>query len=124
MTQAQKPSYLMQMAYRYLDGLPSPLGKAVEAQAAIEREEAGRPRRAAEARRLLPLCASAAEKYCSELPTAVASWVCLLVETFNHMYVGGKKIEASETLPDVQEGALDGLILDYAGEIVAVMETR
>lgn len=53
--ESQKPSSLVTLAYRFLDGLPTPLGTAVKEQAAFARDGSGKPHRAAEARRLLPI---------------------------------------------------------------------
>eukprot|EP00435_Cladocopium_sp_Y103_P034828 s532_g9.t1 len=109
----------------------------------------GRPHRAAEARRVLPIRVSAASHYCGKLPEEVGSWVCLLVEVLNFLYLGGKKIIGGEILNDPQRSALEMLItsvedflsseqkipvmaqlksdlgrirFDYAGEMVAIME--
>lgn len=145
----QRPGFLMELAYKFLAKLPSPLGMAVaEADQVVSGGE-GRPHRTAEVRRILPIRIAAVTQYCSSLRGEVASWVCLLVEVLNFMYLGGKKIVGAEVLNEAQRSALEMLILsvedfleeeqkvpslnrlksdlgrlrfDYAGEVVAVME--
>ena len=98
----------------------------------------GRPHRAAEARRILPIRASMSAHYCKDLPGEVGSWVCLLVEVHNFLYLGGKTALGGEVLNDTQRTALESLItsmeeqkilvdlgrirFDYTREMVAVME--
>eukprot|EP00435_Cladocopium_sp_Y103_P023053 s2813_g5.t1 len=149
MSKEQRPGHLMHLAYKFLDRLPGALGAAVADSAKFEAGTGGRPHRAAEARRILPIRVSAAEHYCKRLPEEVASWVCLLVEVLNFAYLGGKKILGGEILNDPQRAALEMLILsvedfsengqripvlpnlkddlgrirfDYGGEMVSVME--
>ena len=149
MAKEQRPGHLMQLAYHFLDKLPGPLGAAVAECAKAETGASGRPHRAAEARRILPIRASAAVHYCKRLPEDVSSWVCLLVEILNYMYLGGKRVVGGEILSDPQRSALETLIcsveafletegkipvtgklrsdlgrirFDYSGEMVAVME--
>ena len=149
MEKEQRPSHLLHLAHKFLDRLPGSLGAAVAEVGKAELGGEGRPHRAAEARRILPLRVSAAEHYCRQLPEEVCSWVCLMVEVLNFLYLGGKKILGGEILNDPQRLALEGLIrsvedfletearvpvakslrndlgrirFDYTGEIVAVME--
>eukprot|EP00435_Cladocopium_sp_Y103_P067422 s217_g30.t1 len=139
----------MHLASQFLDKLPGPLGKAVAEAGQVETGGSGRPHKAAEARRVLPIRSSAAAHYCQRLHEEVASWVVLLVEVLNFMYLGGKRIIGGEILNDAQRSALEMLILsvedyleeekkvpplgrlrsdlgrirfDYSGEVVAVME--
>eukprot|EP00438_Fugacium_kawagutii_P011545 Skav230153 [mRNA] locus=scaffold1301:548939:552297:- [translate_table: standard] len=115
MSVPQRPSYLVELAYRYLDSHPSTLQKAVEEQAAVSRGEEGRPHRAAEARRVLPMRLTSVETYCKKMPSRVATWVCAIVEVLNHLYAGGKRILGVEQLSQLQEEALDelGSHVDY-----------
>lgn len=149
MTKEQRPGHLLHLAHQFLDMLPGALGAAVADVARAELGDSGRPHRAAEARRLLPLRVSAAAHYCRQLSEEVSSWVCLMVEVLNFLYLGGKRIIGGEILTDPQRTALECLIrsvedfletevrvpameslrsdlgrirFDYTGEIVAVME--
>ena len=149
MQKEQRPGHLMRLAYHFLDRLPGTLGAAVGDAARADAGLEGRPHRAAEARRVLPIRTSAAAHYCRQLPDEVRSWVCLLVEVLNFIYLGGKRVLGNEILNDPQRTALEGLIrsvedfleveqkvpvtnrlkddlgrirFDYAGEMVAIME--
>eukprot|EP00435_Cladocopium_sp_Y103_P072435 s132_g40.t1 len=149
LTKEHRPAHLMHLAYQFLDKLPGNFGKAVADASRAETGEAGRPHRAAEARRILPIRVSAAAHYCKRLPEDVSSWVCLLVEALNFAYLGGKRVLGGEILNDAQRSALEMLItsvedfkevevrvpslsklkndlgrvrFDYSGEMVAIME--
>ena len=108
MTKEQRPGHLMRLAYQFLDKLPGALGAAVADAAAAERGLEGRPHRATEARRILPIRTSAAAHYCKSLPDEVGLGG-LLVEVLNYVYLGGKKVLGNEILNDPQRTALEGL---------------
>ena len=149
MTKEQRPGHLLHLAYQFLDSLPGSLGKAVADAAKAEVGDEGRPHRAAEARRILPFRVSAVAHYCRQLPEEVASWVCMIAEVLNFLYLGGKKVLGGEILTEAQRSALEGITqsvedfleteeripvsgqlrsdlgrirFDYAGDMVAVME--
>eukprot|EP00435_Cladocopium_sp_Y103_P021347 s4041_g5.t1 len=149
MQSEQRPGHLLHLAYQFLDNLPGEFGAAVTDANLFASGAGGRPHRAAEARRVLPMRISAAEHYCRKLPEEVSSWVCLLVQILNHVYLGGKRVLGGEILNDPQRAALEMLILsvedfmeeeqkippiaqlrddlgrirfDYGGEMVAIME--
>lgn len=105
------PSELISHAAIHLSGLPCLFSKAVGAMELSENGE-GEPHRTAEVRRLLPVHRGAVRHYCSKLPGNVGSWVCLMVDVLNHMYLGGKRVMGRKVLSDSQRCALEMLILE------------
>ena len=151
LSKPRKPSHIITvMGHFFIEGLPSDLAVAIGGMESAEDEPVeGRSHRTAESKRLLPLNRKAVRRYCSKLAPEVCSWVVMLVDVLNHLYLQGKKVIGIEVLSEPQRTTLETLIesveyfvarelevktaeelrsdlgrirFDYSGEPVAIME--